>query len=101
MKVLTKKVTIENEDFVLFQDEHEGKIYYGTIPYSELDEQGRMKRRLDGLEMCINFESIERAITDRKTQTVLHNFILQNKLDINNTEDFKKYGEFCKSYFNL
>lgn len=101
MKVLTKKVTIENKDYVLIQDEQDEKVYYGTIPYSELDSQGRLKRRLNGMEMCINFESVERAINDRKTQNVLHNFVEENKLDINNPEDFKKYAEFCRAYFNM
>ena len=49
MKVLTKKVTIENKDYVLIQDEQDGKVYYGTIPYSELD-----KRFYENLEFLQN-----------------------------------------------
>ena len=66
MEVLTKYVNIENEEFVLISDKREdGVEYYGTIPYSELDEKGRMKRTLNGFEMCISFKSIAEALDRR------------------------------------
>ena len=56
MEVLTKCVDFENEKFVLFKDKKAGLPeyykngeYYGTIPYTELDENGKLKRRLNGL----------------------------------------------------
>lgn len=65
MKVLTKHVLLEEEKFVLIMDEHEGQTYYGTIPYTELDETGRMKRPLNGFEMAISFDSIGDALNNR------------------------------------
>ena len=65
MKILTKHVVLENEEFVLIQDEHEGQIYYGTIPYTELDENGKMKRPLNGFEIAISFDSIGDALNNR------------------------------------
>lgn len=66
MKVITKCVNIENEEFVLILDEHEGRKYFGTIPYTELDENGKMKRALNGFEIAISFKSIADAIERRK-----------------------------------
>lgn len=51
MEVVTKCVVIENEKFVLIKDKSEKLTefykngeYYGTIPYAELDEHGKLKR---------------------------------------------------------
>jgi hypothetical protein len=74
MKVLTKVVIIENEEFALITDEYEGKKYYGTIPYSETDENGRLKRVLNGFDMCISFESIEDALEERTNRIKLERF---------------------------
>lgn len=58
MKVLVKRVTIENQDFVLIEDtDTQYGRFYGTIPYTELDEEGRMKRPLNGFEMCVSKKS--------------------------------------------
>ena len=66
LKVITKKVIIEDEEFVLVEltRTDDGNRFFGTIPYSELDEKGCMKRELNGFEMCIN-ETIARAIDMR------------------------------------
>lgn len=61
MKVLTKNVCIENKEFVLVQSSdakyhnkrENNNTFYGLIPYDEIDEQGRMKRALNGFEMGI------------------------------------------------
>ena len=60
MEVITKCVVIENEKFVLIRDKKEGLPecykngeYYGTIPYAELDEHGKLKRQLNGFEIGI------------------------------------------------
>ena len=60
MEVVTKCVVIENEKFVLIRDKKEGLPecykngeYYGTIPYAELDEHGKLKRQLNGFEIGI------------------------------------------------
>ena len=50
MKVLTKKVTIDDKDFVLIQSRYpksknlseNNNIFYGLVPYTEIDEQGKM-----------------------------------------------------------
>ncbi len=65
MKVLTKVVMIEDEEFALITDKHEGCTYYGTIPYSETDENGRLKRALNGFDMCVSFVSIADALKER------------------------------------
>lgn len=69
MKVLTKKVTIDDKDFVLIQSSdpkyknftENNNIFYGLIPYTEIDEQGKMKRALNGFEMGIA-DSVPKAI---------------------------------------
>ena len=65
MKVLTNNVLIEGEEFVLITDEFKGMKYYGTIPYSEV-EKGRLKRKLNGLDMCVSFYGIGEAIEARR-----------------------------------
>jgi len=66
MKVLTKCVNIDGEEFVLIENTQNDKHFYGTIPYTELDEHGRMKRGLDGFEMVISFVSAADALEQRK-----------------------------------
>ena len=78
MKVLTKNVLIEDEEFVLITDEFKGRKYYGTIPYSEV-ENGRLKRRLNGFDMCICFESIGEAIEDRRKDILFKKFKNEGK----------------------
>lgn len=63
MTVITQNVNIENEDFVLIKDTQGGKTFYGTIPYTEL-ENGRLKRALNGFQMSIA-ETIGEAIIRR------------------------------------
>lgn len=53
-KVKTKCVDIEGRSFVLVEYTlDDNSIMYGTIPYTEIDEQGRVKRKLNGLEVCL------------------------------------------------
>lgn len=84
MKVITKNVVIEGKEFVLIQDQNENfvrvasnqsKIYYGTIPYSELDEQGKLKRQLNGFDMCIGGtidEALRRRLVNLKMQQYMN-----------------------------
>ena len=66
MKVLTQLVKIENENFVLFKDTtKDGTEYFGTVPYTEIDKKGCLKRRLNGFDMCISFNSAEEALDRR------------------------------------
>lgn len=64
MKTAIKKVIIMGMDFALVQDPEWGTDHqYGTVPYSEVDENGRLKRVLNGFEMCVAAtpkEAIER-----------------------------------------
>ncbi len=80
MTVITKKVVIENEEFVLIKDNSANGVYYGTIPYSELDENGKLKRQLNGYDMAIVLlsDSVERnesplvsAIKERQRRILL------------------------------
>ena len=84
MKVLTKCVDIENERFVLIKDQCEvkGKMihYIGTIPYTELDSKGCMKRPLNGFEMCIGDtipEALERRMDEIKTRNMNETQLIQ------------------------
>ena len=68
MKVVTRSVIIENEEFVLIKDTDKNYgEYYGTIPYTELDEEGKMKRALNGFEICVE-HTIAEALERRKTK---------------------------------
>ena len=64
METITKKVTIEGMDFALVKEPAWGTDHqYGTVPYTEVDENGRLKRVLNGFEMCVAAtpeEAIER-----------------------------------------
>ena len=86
MTVLTKCVILENEKFVLIKDtskelakasEYKNCEYFGTIPYTELDEQGRMKRTLNGLQICMQPTASE-AIRQRLLNIKLKKFKEEN-----------------------
>lgn len=74
MQVVVKNVLIEGQSFVLVYDEQIGKGFYGTIPRSELDENGALKRRLNGFDMCIGY-SIGQALANRQSQIALREFV--------------------------
>lgn len=66
MKTVVKKVTIEGMDFALVREPEWGADHqYGTVPYSEVDEDGRLKRVLNGFEMCCA-ATVEKAIESRE-----------------------------------
>lgn len=84
MEVLTKCVDFENEKFVLFKDKKAGLPeyykdgeYYGTIPYTELDENGKLKRRLNGFEIGIE-NSAGEALRYRMLRIRLKKFDEEN-----------------------
>ena len=86
MKVVAKKVFIENEEFVLIKDNFTNGVYYGTIPYKELDERGNLKRVLNGYDMAVVFLDecekrnecpIVSAINERQRRIPLDRFILE------------------------
>ena len=61
MKILTKNVIIENKTFYLVEGvNNNGKTYYGTISHDNT------KQELNGIDMCISFESIADAIEQRR-----------------------------------
>lgn len=72
LKVMTKLVSIKDESFVLVQIKRndDGHIFYGTIPYTELDERGCMKRELNGLEMCL-CDDIPHALIMREDEIAI------------------------------
>ena len=75
MKVVTSSVIIENEEFVLISDQHEGRTFYGTIPCSNLDKHGRMIEGLNGAQMCISWNSPGEAIENRGRSILLGRII--------------------------
>lgn len=84
MEVITKCVVIENEKFVLIRDKKEGLPecykngeYYGTIPYAELDEHGKLKRQLNGFEIGIEASAGE-ALRYRMLRIRLKKFDEEN-----------------------
>ena len=80
MKVITKCVNIENEEFVLvkFTDVN-NREWFGTIPYTELNEKGQMKRPLNGFEMCIA-ETIAQALDRRIDMVKTHGYTLEQMI---------------------
>ena len=69
LQVMTKLVRIKEEKFVLVKitRNDDGHIFYGTIPYTELNEKGCMKRKLNGFEMCL-CDSIPQALIQREDE---------------------------------
>ena len=66
METINKKVTIEGMNFAIVKEPAWGEDHqYGTVPYSEVDENGRIKRVLNGFEMCCA-ASPEKAIEQRE-----------------------------------
>lgn len=98
MKVITRLVNIENQKFVLvYLEEHKE---YGTISYDDIDEQGRLKRRINGLEMSLS-KTINDCIETTRRHILLTRFINENNLDLeNNQEDIKKYMNYAMSLIN-
>ena len=95
MKVITRLVNIENEAFVLVYLENYKQ--YGTIPYSELNEKGCLKRQLNGLEMNVE-DTIEKCLETTKRHILLSRFIKENNLDLfNNADDIKKYMSYART----
>ena len=102
MKVVTRMVEIEGQKFVLIKDKNDlynspTKEYYGTIPYDELNEEGRMKRALNGFEMCIE-STIAGAIQDRTNRILIDRFLKANpQIDLPNNKGIKEYCEFMNT----
>ena len=82
MKVLTKSVVFEGQEFVLIKSEHEGRTYYGTIPCTELDDHGCLKRVLTGVDMRISWENPAEALENRRRDVVMGRLL----------DGFKKQG---------
>ena len=74
MKVITKPVNIEGQEFALIKGEYNDETYYGTIPYSEIDENGMLKRELNGHAMCISLASIGDAIKQRTNRIAVEKY---------------------------
>lgn len=84
MEVLTKCVILDDEKFVLIKDKSEKLTefykngeFYGTIPYAELDEHGKLKRQLNGFEIGIEASAGE-ALRYRMLRIKLKKFDEEN-----------------------
>lgn len=73
-RTVTQMVMIRNRQFALIElSELENAeilgatngIMYGTIPYEEIDENGKLKRMLNGFEMVIR-PTIGQALAERE-----------------------------------
>ena len=71
MKVLTKCVIFEDQKFFLIEDQHEGRRYWGTIPYSFVGSDGRMIRAINGIEMRMSGEGAGDALENRRRDIVM------------------------------
>lgn len=101
MKVITRKVIIENEEFILVEIEQENKLNlkYGTINYKDTyDEDGQIKlaRQYNGLDFCLG-ATIEEAIEERSRRIKLDKFIKENNIDVLVPEDAIKYLNYVKT----
>ena len=69
MEFVINKLIINGKEFALISDIHpvEKNKYYGTISWDDIDENLKLKRRLNGFDMCVA-PSIEEAINFRKDQ---------------------------------
>jgi hypothetical protein len=64
-EIITRYVSIEGRAFALVKCvDTENCVRYGTIPYTEFDENGALKRKLNGFEMCLAY-SIPSALEMR------------------------------------
>lgn len=103
MKIVTKSVNIEKQEFVLVSDTHNGKTWFGTIPYSELDSSGRMKRELNGFQMRISFKSAPDALMLRHADILTERFIPEFELycehDIALCKAIKKAHDIVKPLY--
>lgn len=86
MEVVVRSLVLEGEEFVVIKDKNEKLVgtvgsqngeYYATIPYSELDEQGRMKRVLNGFQICLA-DSFDSAIKRRLVNLKLVRYMDEN-----------------------
>ena len=64
-EIITQCVDIEGRKFALIKCvDIDNCVRYGTIPYTEFDERGALKRRLNGFDMCLAY-SIPSALEMR------------------------------------
>ena len=101
MKVITRKVIIENEEFILVDVEKENKLNlkYGTINYKDTyDEDGQIKlaRQYNGLDFCLG-KTIDEAINERIKKIRIDKFIKENNIDVSIPQDAIRYLEFVKT----
>lgn len=93
MKVITKCVIIENEEFYLISDyDNDGHKYYGTIPYSEVKD-GKMVRALNGFEIAVA-DTIAEAIARRE-----HDLIVARKMKEYLAQGMSKEDAAIKAIF--
>lgn len=95
MKTVIKKVIIEGMDFVLIREPKWGEDHqYGTIPYSEIDEEGRLKRVLNGFGMCCA-ATVEKAIESREDTLLARKWKAEHP-DATEIEELKAIAEIIR-----
>lgn len=97
MKVITKRVIIEDEKFMSVKLKGKNdEIYYGTIDYKDIDSVNGgliLKREYNGFDFCLS-DSVSGAIKMRERVLKLHKFIKENNINMEKEEDVKKYIAF-------
>lgn len=97
MKVITKRVFIEDEKFMSVRLKGKNnRVYYGTIDYKDIESVDgclRLKREYCGFDFCLS-NSISGAIKMRERVLKINRFIKENNIDMKKEEDVKRYVAF-------
>lgn len=81
-------------------------VYVATIPYTELTEDGRMKRQLNGFQICIEFlkdysdlgKTINAALKRRRNYILLNRFLDNHpEVDMVNGKNVDKYVAYMNT----
>ena len=92
MKVITKLVRIENEEFYLISDyAPDGELYYGTIPYTAT-KNGVLIKALNGFQMCIS--DTAGGALDRRQRDIITN----RKIDQYIAEGYSRENAIFKAF---
>lgn len=92
MKVVTNEIILYGERFILVREPKWGaNNQYGTIPYSEIGENGKLKRELNGIQMCVA-NSVYNAVECRKDQ-ILANRWTEAHPDATHEEQLKAVAD--------
>ena len=86
----------KNKHYYVIKDVHtDNRTYWGTVDFDFMKD-GRLTKPLNGLDMCVSFESVNDAIKQRKQYEDVNEFV--NLYGF--IEGYKKYMEREEQYAN-